>query len=313
MSPARSGSLTGGANRIYYYFVLGAMGGLVGWYFTAMVTVAGVASQVVLGGLLGASIGLGAGAFDGIACGSMARIVKFGGTSLLLGLAAGAIALPLVQTLYGSVSQADSVTRFSIGTLCWIVLGGLIGLGEGVSKGSQPWKGLLGGIIGGALGGGIYEAVGRSTASTGSVAEQSVLAFAVSTLGGFIGSSVALVTTVLKDAWLVIENGKLAGTEINISKYVHRDLGSRRAGIIGSSQWDANIYLPGDSDVLPKHASIGYRDGAPTLTALPLAIQRRAKTLVNGRPVTVWPLSNGDRLQIGSTTLQYRQNLKKRG
>ena len=302
-------------SRIFFSFLLAAYGGLTGWYLGALTSdfdqAPGTGTLLFQGAILGASIGLGAGIFDGIAVRSMARIVKFGGTSLVLGMLAGAVALPMAQFLYNALESGNSSSReasFSGALLCWILFGGLIGIGEGIGKGTQTWKAMLGGMLGGVIGGGIYEAIGRTTSQGTSAHEQTVLAFALTILGGGIGSAIALVTIVLKNAWLVIETGKLAGTEINISKFVHPQLGSRRAGIIGSSQWDANVYLPGDGGILPRHASISYVDGLPTLTALPAAIERNFTTSVNGRPVKSWPLSNGDRLQFGSTTVLYRHS-----
>jgi hypothetical protein len=304
-------------SRIFFCSVLAAYGGLTGWYLAALVSTSAVSQRPTAGtlffqgGILGACIGLGAGVFDGIAVRSIARIVKFGGTSLLLGLFAGMVALPMAQFIYdvvGSPNGSSGGGSFLGAVICWVLFGGLIGIGEGISKGSQTWKALVGGMLGGVFGGGVYEAIGRAPSQGASVHEQAVLAFALTILGGGIGCAIALVNTVLKDAWLVIENGKLAGTEINISKYVHPQLGSRRAGIIGSSQWDANVYLPGDGGISPRHASISYVDGLPTLTALPESIARRYTTSVNGRPVKSWPLSNGDRLQIGSTTILYRHS-----
>ena len=85
---------------------------------------------------------------------------------MLLGMAAGGIALPLVQVVYAAGFGDSRAESFTVGTLCWILFGGLIGLGEGISKGSQTWKGLVSGLIGGALGGGLYEAIGRSVKLT---------------------------------------------------------------------------------------------------------------------------------------------------
>jgi hypothetical protein len=303
-----------GSNRIYYYFVFGAAGGLTGWYLTGVLAVlsgnnSSLGFQILAGAILGSMIGLGTGAYDGVVSESLARFVKYGSNGLLLGLCAGAVALPLAQALYGSIRpggpQAATPELFLKGVVCWVVFGGLIGLGEGFGQGSQTWMSMVGGIIGGAVGGGLYEAVGRSVTPESASSEQTLLACAVSALGGFIAYSVALVPTVLKDAWLTIESGKLTGTEINISRYVEKGMADKRPGIIGS-QWDVPIYLPGDMRLLPQHARISYFDGSPMLTALPDAVEKGAIVRVNGRPVSTWRLGDGDRLQVGSTVLLYR-------
>jgi hypothetical protein len=189
--------------------------------------------------------------------------------------------------MLGDSGKTDSGIAFASGVVCWILFGALIGLGEGFSKGSQSWKGMLGGAAGGAAGGGFYELarMGNTDATPGTLA----LAFLI--LGGSIGAAVALVSSILKGASLLIENGKLKGYDLDISKYVHKYLGSLKPGIIGS-QWDASLYLPGDPG---------------TLTVLPEARQQQGVTRVNGRNVSsTWPLHNGDRIEIGSTFLVFR-------
>ena len=311
--------------RVYYYFVLGAIGGVSGWFLIALLgrnptDVPTLGLQLVQGAILGSLIGLGGGVFDGLAAHSSARVLKFGGTSMMLGLLAGCIAVPLVQLIYGTLRGGSSgqspspFLAFASGVLCWVIFGGLIGFGEGVSKGSETWKGMVGGMAGGAVGGGFYEWAGRNASKLGDArSEQSALALAMLLLGGFVGAAVALTATILKGARLLIENGKLKGHDIPISKYVDKILGSLKPGIIGSDQFVA-IYLPGDPEVCPRHASISYTDGMPTLTVLPDARQRRAVTRVNGRSVaTSWPLSNGDRLEIGSTRLLYSHTVNRAG
>jgi hypothetical protein len=304
-------------SRVYQHFVLGAIGGLTGWYMAQLLTLAWAAAPIsggdvplpqlaAQGALLGALIGLGASAFDGIATRSMARVIRFGGGSALAGMLAGATALPVLQALYGGTAGTPGAIAAAM--LCWLLFGACIGLAEGFAHGAQKWKTVVGGLAGGLLGGALFEALGRPYQAT-----PAILAAAMLTLGGCIAASVALVARLLTDAVIVIEAGKLKGDEVDVSKYVHRTLGARKPGLIGSSQFDANVYLPGDSGVLPRHATISYRDGAPTLTALPDAIQAKAVTAVNGRPVTVWPLSHGDRITIGSTTLLFTHRRQRRG
>jgi hypothetical protein len=305
-------------SRVYQHFVLGSIGGLTGWYAAQLLTLVWAAAppddglRVALpqlaaqGAILGALIGLGASAFDGIATRSMARVIRFGGGSALAGTTAGAVSLPILQPLYEG--QAGSGTGIAAAMFCWLLFGAGIGLAEGFAHGAQKWKTVVGGVAGGLLGGVLFEVLGRPNQGT-----PTFLAAAMLTLGGCIAASVALVARLLTDAVILIEDGKLKGSEVDISKYVHRVLGARKPGLIGSSQFDANVYLPGDSGVLPRHATISYRDGAPTLTALPEAIQTRAMTAVNGRPVSVWPLSHGDRITIGSTTLLFTHRRERRG
>lgn len=318
--------------RIYYYFIIGAIGGLIGWYlstifgsligedFASEILGKGVAYYVLFGATLGGVIGIAVSAFDGISNRSWQRFVKFGAIGLILGAIAGAISLPLIDTLYQTLTSAATQTKssgggnalltFLIGSVCWILFGGFIGLGEGIGKGTQAWKGVLGGMLGGLLGGIIYE-LNRAVNPPPSLAEVqfpshffSAVSFTL--LGAAVSASVAFVTTALKSAWMEVLDGKLAGRNYDITKYVDRNLGAHKAGIIGSDEWSSHIYLPGDNEILSNHAQICYENGSPTITLTPEASKHQT-TYLNGRRLThSSPLVNGDRIQLGSTNMIYR-------
>jgi hypothetical protein len=307
-------------SRIYYYSITGACGGLTGWFIATQISIVETSapqtltSQLLYGGILGATIGVAVAAYDGIMNRSVRRFIKYGSIGFALGAFAGALALPLAQWIYASLLTANTAgtegiwQRMLVGTLCWLLFGGLIGFGEGISKGTQSWKGFLGGLIGGLAGGLLYEI---NRAVTGGGREpfryQFFLASSLLLLGAAISASIALVTEVLKRAWVEILGGKFTGRSYDVTKYVDARLGSYRSGVVGSDQWSAHIYLPGDHDILPRHAEISFANGAPTLTVLPEA-SKRAVTFINGRRLAnSTPLSNGDELQFGSTKVVYRQ------
>jgi FHA domain len=309
--------------RIYYYFIIGAIGGLTGWLLSTMLSSfldTGIVSQILYGAALGAVIGIAVSSFDGISNRSFRRFMKFGGIGFLLGATVGAIALPLTQVIYGllvaTVNEGQSSSaslplwKFLIGTMCWILFGGFIGLGEGIGKGSQIWKGLVGGMLGGLLGGIIYEtnrAIDTSSTGTGdNFQRQFFLAVSFTLLGAAVSAAVAFVTSALKSAWMEVLDGKLAGRNYDITKYVDRNLGAFRSGIIGSDEWSSHIYLPGDNEILSNHAEINYENGTPTISVTPEA-GKHMTTFLNGRRLTgSSPLTNGDRIQVGSTNLIYR-------
>lgn len=313
--------------RVYYYFIIGAVGGLTGWFIGTLLlrslssTLAAgqqsISHQALYGAALGAAIGVSVAAYDGLVSRSLARFIKFGGIGFLLGSLAGALALPLAQWLYGRLLASSAASQtpnvlpiwksILVGTICWVLFGGLIGLGEGISKGTQSWKGLLGGTIGGVVGGMIYE-INRvsSDAVNLSYRRQLFLAISFALLGAAISAAIALVIAALKQAWIEVLDGKFAGRTFDVTKYVDPKLGVHRSGIIGSDQWSSHVYLPGDNEVLAHHAEISFANGAPTLTVRPEAA-KRASTFVNGRKVSACPLSDGDRLQVGSTKLIYHQ------
>jgi hypothetical protein len=305
--------------RVYYYFILGALGSLTGWFIAAQgLRNSGdhmaLGAQALYGSLLGALIGLAIASYDGLISKSVRRFCKLAAVRFVVGAASGAIALPLAQFIYSAmlgqktgaaVQPSRPLAFIVVGAFCWILFGGVIGFGETISKGTQGWKGIVGGTIGGLLGGVIYEIVRASAGSNGKTPNEFVLAGSLLILGGAIGASVAFVSNALKRAWFEVADGKFAGRIYDVTKYVDPVLGSRKAGIIGSDEWSANVYLPGDRDILPQHAQIKFSDGAPMLAVTDKA-QKIAATLLNGRRVYSHPLTNGDRLQIGGTTLIYR-------
>lgn len=318
--------------RIYYYFIIGAIGGLSGWYIgtiigslvgkdmAADILGTGIFYDIVFGAFLGGIIGLAVSAYDGILNRSIQRFLKFGAVGLLLGASAGAISLPLIDLFYRLLGQATTqggasegskaLLIFLIGSLCWLLFGGFVGLGEGIGKGTQAWKGVLGGMLGGLLGGIIYEANRAINADTniGEVGFNSHFFSAVTftLLGAAVSASVAFVTSALKQAWMEVLDGKAAGRNYDITKYVDRNLGSHKAGIVGSDEWSSHIYLPGDNEILPHHAEISFSNGSPTITVMAEAVKHQT-TYLNGRLLSrSSPLVNGDRIQIGSTSMIYR-------
>ena len=317
--------------RLFYYFIFGALGGATGWLLGGLaapavgVMLAGgpgkgaghVAQQIAFGVAVGTCIGLFIAAHDGFASRSFRRFLKRAAYGVGLGAIAGGVAHPLSQSVYAYLAggrDAYTLGAFLIFTLCWVLFGGLIGCIEGVNKGTQNWKGSVGGAIGGLIGGAIYKtAVATPLVTDYPDAEQVILAASLAFLGGTIGAAVVFVTTKLREAFVEIVSGKRMGDKDDVTKYVaSRGRGNPNKGIIGSDSWSADVYLPGDKGVRPQHASISLVDGEPTLTVLPNAVAG-ADTIVNGervKSVTGWKLKDGDRLQIGSTALVYRQKKK---
>lgn len=317
--------------RIYYYFVIGASGGLVGWYLSTIVgnrigedfaaesLGKSVVYYILFGAVLGGVIGIAVSAYDGISNRSWQRFVKFGSIGLVLGAISGAFSLPLINLLYQTLTATAGnaagrgdkpLLTFLIGSVCWILFGGFIGISEGIGKGTQAWKGLLGGMLGGLVGGMIYE-VNRLVNPPNVFAKINFTshffsAFCFALLGALVSSSVAFVTTALKSAWIDVIDGKLGGRRYDVTKYVDQNLGQHRSGIIGSDEWSSHIYLAGDNEVLSHHAEIKYENGTPTITVTPEAAKHQTTYLNGRRLIHSSPLVNGDRIQIGSTNMIYR-------
>ncbi len=139
-----------GRMRTYYYAILGAIGGLLGWQLSDVLGLSFVTnlylSEAVVGGLVGLVIGLFIGLTEGLITQNFVQALKAGLFSAFLGLVAGGIGLPLSEFLFQAVGAG--VFGRALG---WAIFGLLLGLAEGVVGKSQIWKGMLGGFIGGAL------------------------------------------------------------------------------------------------------------------------------------------------------------------
>src|SRR5512134_535388 len=90
--------------RSYYYALLGAMGGLVGWQISDLLGLSFSSNLYLSEALVGALVGLCVGLFIGFAEGLLTRnpiqALKSGLFSGMLGSVAGAIGLPLSEYLF---------------------------------------------------------------------------------------------------------------------------------------------------------------------------------------------------------------------
>lgn len=311
--------------RLFYYFLLGASGGLTGWFLQA-VAYRGIQSQALnvlafRGAFIGSLIGLAIAAYEGLASRSLSRLIKFSFYGFLLGVAAGAIALPLAGRTYclllgdcetSSTAKPSIAVAILIGVFCWALFGGIIGLIESIGKGTQVYKGFLGGLLGGVVGGLIYEVARVQQLTVDSLKSQALVALSLTLLGGFIGLAIALIATFLSEASIRVLDGKMIGRVYDVTRFVTRSSKRQLRGIIGSDKTRAHIFIRGGKEILPQHAFLTNSNQTPTLVASPDAIKARATTLVNGRAITKCPLNNGDTIKIGNTQLRYQQVRKKK-
>jgi hypothetical protein len=278
--------------RTYYYALLGAIGGLVGWQVSDLLGLSFAANLYLSEALVGALIGLSVGLFIGLTEGALTRnpihALKSGVFSGLLGLGAGAIGLPLSEFLFQSVG-AGVVGR----ALGWGVFGLLIGLAEGMVGRTQAWKGMLGGFIGGALGGILLESVHNWLRDplTGKAA-------GLVLLGACVGAFISLIAVLLSRAWLEVRSGKLKGTEFMLDKFMNKGFPSIA---IGSSPLKSEIVLP-DPDIAPQHAMLSGDGMSFNLKDMSLS-----GTFINNRKVERVQLMNGQRIRMGNTELVYHE------
>jgi hypothetical protein len=278
--------------RTYFYAVLGAIGGLVGWQVSGLLGLSFVTnlylSELIVGALVGLSIGLLIGVTEGLMTRNPIQAVRAGVFSGFLGLIAGGIGLPLSEFLFQSVG-AGILGR----ALGWGVFGMLLGLAEGIVGKSQAWKGMLGGLIGGILGGILLEAVQNSLKNplTGKAA-------GLVLLGASVGAFISLIVVLLSRAWLEVKSGKLKGTEFILDKFMAKGFPSVA---IGSSPLKSEIVLP-DPDIAPQHAMLSG-DG----THFSMKDMSMAGTYINNKKIERVQLANGQRIRMGNTELVYHE------
>ncbi len=278
--------------RTYYYAILGAMGGLIGWQASDLLGLSFITnlylSEVVVGALIGLVIGLFIGLTEGLLTQNFVQALKSGMFSAVLGLVAGGIGLPLSEFLFQAVG--GGLFGRALG---WAIFGLLLGLAEGVVGKSQAWKGMLGGLIGGALGGILLESAHNWLRDplTGKAA-------GLVLLGASVGAFISLIVVLLSRAWLEITSGKLKGTEFILDKFM-------RAGgpavAIGSSPLKSEIVLP-DPDIAPQHAMLTGDGMRFSLKDMSLA-----GTYINGKKIERMQLSNGQKIRMGNTEMVYHE------
>ncbi len=278
--------------RLYYYAVLGAMGGLIGWQASNM---AGLSfwsnlylSEVLVGGLIGLSIGALLGVAEGMGSRSLLKILKSGGINAGLGFIGGAIGLPIAEGLFQVLGGA--IWGRALG---WALFGLLVGIALGITSGSQAWKPALGGFLGGGLGGFLLEEV-RSLFAEPLYGK----AVGLSLLGAAVGAFIALIVLLLSRAWLEVASGKMKGSEFILDKFIKKNGPS---AFIGSSPLKSDIVLP-DPDIAPQHALLKGEDSHFTLKDLSLS-----GTFVNGRKIELTQLRANQVIKAGNTELVYRE------
>ena len=278
--------------RTYIYAVLGGIGGLIGWQVSNMLGLSFgpnlYASEALVGALVGLCVGLFIGITEGAMTLNIVQATKSGLLSGLLGLAAGAVGLPLSEFFFQTVGAG-----YAGRALGWGLFGMMIGLAEAVFGKSQIWKGMLGGFIGGAVGGILLEAM-RGFFQDPLVGKASGLVL----LGASVGAFISLVEVALGRAWLEVTSGKLKGTEFMLDKFMHA---KGPAIAIGSSPLKSEIVLP-DPDIAPQHAMLTGDGRQFTVKDMSLS-----GTFINNRKIEFARLANGHRIRMGNTEMVYHE------
>ena len=278
--------------RVFYYAVLGAFGGLIGWQVSNLTGLSFTENLLLNEVIVGALIGLCIGVLIGLAEGSLTRnpiqALKACLISGGLGMVGGAIGLPIAEGMFQMLG--GEIIGRAIG---WGIFGLLIGLAAGITGGSQMWKGALGGLLGGLLGGALLE-TSRKLLEDPLMGKAAGLVL----LGASMGAFIALIVFLLSRAWLEIKSGKLKGTEFILDKFMKT---SGPSAFIGSSALKSDIVLP-DPDIAPQHALLKGADSYFNLKDM-----SREGTYINNRQIEQTKLKNRSTIKMGNTELVYHE------
>ena len=230
---------------------------------------------------------------------SLPKALTRGGIALVVGLVLGYVMDKVGDEVYARLLEAfeteqkpDDVSGWLARGIAWITYGVAAGIVYGIA-GQSPKKclyGCIGGAIGAFMGGLLFNpiqiAVGGAEASR---------AFGFGLVGLATGIAMGLVESALKDRWLYVTGGPLAGKQFILYK---------DRTVLGSKP-KCDLYLFKDSEILPEHAVFEIRGGVVHLaTAGPVT--------VSGQPFAGGSLRNGDVLQIGRYSFEYREKVKAR-
>ena len=248
---------------------------------------------IMLGCVLGASIG-GALIFaEEIATGRVGRIV---GRVILgaivgtvcggLGGISGQILFSILLVPLAFMGQAAMPFLIVARTAGWSLVGAAAGICPGAVSRSQQriLQGSIGGALGGAAGGLLFDAI-ASVTQAGSVSR--CVGF---TLIGFaVGALVGLIEEAGKQCWLTMLTGSREGRMVILAK---------PATTLGRSEM-ADVPLFGDTGVQHAHATILLNGNEASIRA------DASPVLVNDRPAMLGRLADGDVVTIGRHRIRF--------
>jgi hypothetical protein len=186
----------------------------------------------------------------------------------------------------GALSHRNPAVWVTRG-IAWMVFGAAGGLVYGIigQSAKKGYYGVIGGVIGAGLGGMLFDPISMLTKGG---APSRAVGFAL--VGIATGVGMGLVESALKDRWLYVMGGPLAGKQFILYKSLTT---------IGSRQ-QSDIYLFKDPNILPEHAQIQIAGAR---------VQLKANGPVHwaGQTVKTRVLQDGDLLQIGRYSFRYKE------
>jgi len=197
-------------------------------------------------------------------------------------------------------SAKGTASRLTLGGVlnragAWAIVGLVLGIAQGLAmrSGKKVFHGLLGGLLGGLIGGALFDPIVMLVE-----AEWLSQLLGLCVLGLLIGVLIGITERLLRDAWLHVTAGPLAGKQFVIY---------RNPTVFGSSP-KADVYLFKDLRVEPRHAALHTTAQGYVLEDL----GTRAGSWVNGKRVTKQRLRPGDTVQMGGYVFAYAEKEKRR-
>jgi hypothetical protein len=291
----------------FYLGLAGLVGALLGWaicepHFVDGAAAAGASrwgNWLLIPGIV-ALICLGFGIAESIVERSPKKALVRGTICLPLGIVLGFIFDLIANVVYaigmGICAELGAQTirnpSFWLARgLAWMVFGVAGGIVYGIAGMSTKKMvyGILGGVIGAGLGGILFNPIAMLSHGGGVSRAVGFALFGLST-----GVAVGLVESALKDRWLYVTSGPLAGKQFILYK---------PRTVIGSDQ-KSDIYLFKDSSVAKEHAIVELAGSRIMLRAI-------GETYLNGQPVRQQVLAPGAIMQIGRYAFRYQERQRK--
>jgi hypothetical protein len=228
---------------------------------------------------------------------SVQKAITRGLLALVLGVVLGFIFYFIANFIYavgiafiaksGGELVPGNPSLWFVRAIAWMAFGVTGGIVYGIAgqSGKKCLYGILGGVLGAGIGGLFFDPISLLFGGAGPSRCIGMMIFGAST-----GVAIGLVESALKNRWLYVSGGPLAGKQFILYKPVTR---------VGSQQTN-DIYLFKDLTIAPTHATIELRGPHATLIAT-------GPTFVAGQPVTQRVLRSGDVIQIGRYSFQYQE------
>ncbi len=284
----------------FYLGLAGLLGALAGWAIAEPGFVDGPGHRwgnLLLIPLLVTLMCVGFAVAESLVERSTRKVLIQGGLALPLGMVLGFVFEGLANIFYSiglamcsaaGVQSMHNPAPWLARGVAWIVLGVAGGVVYGIIGRSmkKTGYGALGGAIGAAIGGTIFDPI--SFATHGGATSRAV---GFGLLGMATGVAIGLVESALKDRWLYVTAGPLAGKQFILYKPLT---------VMGSAQ-SSDIYLFKDPEILPEHAILERKGSKVHLIAL-------GPVYLSGQPVRgSRVLENGAMIQLGRYGFRYQE------